>query len=262
MRRLAAITLLSVLVITSVASAGNLDNVLQKRCQETFKKDFPVSAEKAQILPAPVPGLCEIRIGLNVLYYAPPSGPGEKGRLIVGEIYTPDGKNLTVKAREDLVADIVKTFDLSKAIKIGNGPVRVIEFTDPDCPFCRRLEKFFAENREITREITRYVFLYPLPGLHPHAETHARWILCQKDPGRALTDLMTEKITNTDPPTKCDLDAVNDCLSYSRIVAKRLGIRGTPFLIAGRTVVPGFNPSLIYTGINRVLRAEHITKKH
>jgi len=251
-------------LIATSASGASVSDILEKatvkRCRQTFPEDFPVSAKKARILPSPIPGLCEIHIGLNVLYYAPPS-PGKKGRLLVVEIYTPDGENLTVKAREDLVAEVVKTFDLSKAIKIGNGPVRVIEFTDPDCHFCRRLEKFFMENRGLTRKITRYVFLYPLLGLHPHAETHARWILCQKDPERALTNLMTEKITNTDPPTKCNLDAVNDRLSYSRNLAKRLGIRGTPFLIVGKTIVPGFNPGLIYTGINRVLRAGHVTKK-
>jgi len=46
--------------------------------------------------------------------------------------------------------------DLSKALVIGNGPKTVIEFTDPDCPFCRKAASYFANRTDVTK----YVFLY------------------------------------------------------------------------------------------------------
>ncbi|AEH45783.1 protein-disulfide isomerase [Thermodesulfatator indicus DSM 15286] len=260
MRKYLPIACFFLLIIAIQAEAA--DENFVKLCRESFKRDFPVSAEKARILPSPVRGLCELHLGLNVVYYAPPSEPDKKGYLLVGEIYTPEGKNITVEARERLATDVVKKLDLSKAIKIGTGPVKVIEFTDPDCPFCRRLERFFAQNPELTAKITRYVFLYPLTKLHPGAEKHARWILCQKEPDKALVDLMIGKIVKPEISEQCDLQSVEEHLSYSRNIAGELGIRGTPFLIAGRTVVSGFNPGLIYTGINRWLRAEHAKNKH
>ena len=38
--------------------------------------------------------------------------------------------------------------DVSKAITIGSGPKTVVEFTDPDCPFCRKASKYFEGRRD------------------------------------------------------------------------------------------------------------------
>ena len=32
-----------------------------------------------------------------------------------------------------------ETLNLDKALKIGTGKTTIIEFTDPDCPYCRQL---------------------------------------------------------------------------------------------------------------------------
>lgn len=243
-----------VFVFTSLVSAAE-DTT---RCRNWFSKDFPATAKKAEIVPSPVPGICEIRSGLNILYYAPPAEGKNRGFLIVGEIYTPSGKNLTLVAREALVEKTLSEIDLSRAIKIGHGPVRVVEFTDPDCPFCKRLEKFFAKYREISDRVTRYVFLYPLTRIHPEAEKKAKWILCQKDSAKALEDVMTgnSTVSEFDLPKGCNLQAVSEHLAAARKAAEKLGVRGTPFLIVGKTVVSGLNPGLILAGINRELRKE------
>jgi thiol:disulfide interchange protein DsbC len=56
----------------------------------------------------------------------------------------------------------VKEIPLEKGIKIGDGKSVVIEFTDPDCTFCRKAADWLEKNRE---GVTRYVFLYPITRL-------------------------------------------------------------------------------------------------
>jgi thiol:disulfide interchange protein DsbC len=36
-----------------------------------------------------------------------------------------------------------ETLDLDKALRIGTGKTTVIEFTDPDCPYCRKAYQYF-----------------------------------------------------------------------------------------------------------------------
>jgi len=79
--------------------------------------------------------------------------------------------------------------DLSKAIVIGSGPKTVIEFTDPDCPFCRQAAKYFAARSDTTQ----YVFFLPLPR-HPKAREKARYILSQHDKARAYHDVMSGRL--------------------------------------------------------------------
>ena len=79
--------------------------------------------------------------------------------------------------------------DIGKSITIGSGPKTVIEFTDPDCPFCRKASKYF-EGRS---DVTRHVFFYPLPR-HPKAKEKAQYILSQMDRATAYREVMSGKM--------------------------------------------------------------------
>lgn len=79
--------------------------------------------------------------------------------------------------------------DFSKSITIGNGPKTVIEFTDPDCPYCRKASKYF----EGRNDVTRHVFFFPLPR-HPKAKEKAQYILSQTDRATAYRDVMSGKM--------------------------------------------------------------------
>ncbi|HOO40696.1 MAG TPA: DsbC family protein, partial [Syntrophales bacterium] len=127
---------------------------------QILHKSFPnVKAEKAG--KSVIPGLYEVEAGNNVFYFEP-----RNGYLIFGDIITKEGKNLSAEKRQELLARRVKEIPLEKGIKIGDGKSVVIEFTDPDCPFCRKAADWFEKNRE---GVTRYVFLYPITRLHTGA---------------------------------------------------------------------------------------------
>ena len=78
------------------------------------------------------------------------------------------------------------TLDLDKAIKIGSGATMVIEFTDPDCPFCRKAEAYF----QVKPQVTRYIFLLPLAS-HPASKGEIQYILSSKDKAKAYREVVS-----------------------------------------------------------------------
>lgn len=79
--------------------------------------------------------------------------------------------------------------DFDKSVTIGSGSKTVVEFTDPDCPFCRKASKYF-EGRS---DVTRHVYFYPLPR-HPNAKVKAQYILSQMDRAAAYREVMSGKM--------------------------------------------------------------------
>jgi thiol:disulfide interchange protein DsbC len=158
--------------------------------EEAFKKSFP-NIQFDSIKPTDIKGIYEVVAGTNIGYFAP-----DPGYLILGEIRGKNGLSITAARREELMAvqneavvAKVKDFPLDKAIKIGEGKSKVIEFTDPDCPYCRKASEFFAKRTDVTR----YVFFMPLP-MHPDAENKARYVICATDEAAPYEEAMTGKL--------------------------------------------------------------------
>lgn len=201
--------------------------------EEAFKKSFPqIPAER--ISETAIQGVYEVIVGNEILYYAP--GPDY---LLLGEIVAKDGRNLTQEKIRELIAAKARNLPLDQAIRIGKGPQRVIEITDPDCPYCRQASAFFAGRTDVTR----YIFFYPLP-FHKDAEAKALYALCAKDQGKAYEEAMTGKLDDMKFPPCGDVRA-EETLKKHKEVATRLGLSGTPFFLIGDSAVFGANIPLI-----------------
>jgi thiol:disulfide interchange protein DsbC len=167
--------------------------------------------------PTPIPGLFEVTAGDQIFYFSP------TGHLVFGEIWSKDGRSLTAERREEVVAEKIKRLPLQKAVTIGNGPHQVIEFTDPDCPFCRKVDTYFAGRSDVTR----HVFFYPLETLHPQAAAKARYILCSEDREKALEEVYAGKWDSVSLPPMangCQETLLDEHLQLGGM----LGVRGTP----------------------------------
>ncbi|MDK9717500.1 MAG: thioredoxin fold domain-containing protein [Trichlorobacter sp.] len=128
------------------------------------------------------------------------------------------------------------TIDLSKALVIGNGPKKVIEFTDPDCPFCRKASAYF-HNR---RDITRYVFFNPL-AMHPHARPKVQYILSSPDKAQLYHDVMSGMVDRMDAKNLPVSAAGVKLQEEQQAIAKKAGVDSTPtFMIMGR-IIEGFD---------------------
>jgi len=128
--------------------------------------------------------------------------------------------------------------DLSKSITIGRGAKTVIEFTDPDCPFCRKASRYF-EGRS---DVKRHVFFYPLSS-HPRAKEKARFILSMPDKAKAYHDVMSGRM-DAAPQLASTPEGIKLQEEHLEI-AKMHKVDSTPtFMINGR-IITGFDKKRI-----------------
>ncbi|MDQ6958139.1 MAG: DsbC family protein [Mariprofundaceae bacterium] len=168
-----------------------------------------------------IPGLYEIRSGNNI-FYTDASGD----HLISGHIFsTKDHKDLTAARLEDINRVDWNMLPLKDAVVSGDPkgtPVAV--FTDPDCPYCRRLETELPK----AKGLKIYTFLFPLTQLHPKSYAKAAAIWCAKNRHETMLDVMLRNVPlNKLPKATCDTP-----IDRNISLGQSLGINGTPTLIA------------------------------
>ncbi|KJU84984.1 protein-disulfide isomerase [Candidatus Magnetobacterium bavaricum] len=129
---------------------------------------------------------------------------------------------------------------IEKAVRVGMGKNIVIEFTDPECPYCRKLSDYMGKRKDVTR----YVFLYPLTQIHPQALEKCKFILCSKNQAKALEDVMSGKYDKEKLPP-CKGAQVEQLLEEHKKMADSVGVTSTPTLIVNGQLVQGANFELI-----------------
>ena len=168
-----------------------------------------------------IPGLYEVRAG-NQIFYSDATGE----HLISGHIFrTADHRDITAARLEDINRVDWKSLPLADAIVSGDPkgtPVAV--FTDPECPFCKRLEQ---ELRRV-KGLKVYTFLFPLTQIHPRARAKAEAIWCAKDRHKAMLDIMLNGKSVQDVGARACATPIDRNLA----LGEKLGITGTPTLIA------------------------------
>lgn len=206
---------LMLLIVTAAGFSMANDDVRTEK--ENLMKSFP-NLRIDSFRESPLKGLYEIIAGKQVFYFSP------QGYLFFGEIWSKDGKNLTAEIREKVVAERINGIPLEKALKIGNGPKKVIEFTDPDCPYCRQVDKFLSKRIDVTR----YIYFVPLRKIHPDAEKKARYILSQSDRDKAFHDVFSGQLDGK-PISLNDSTQLQQLEEMEKIAAE-LGVGATPAL--------------------------------
>jgi thiol:disulfide interchange protein DsbC len=215
---------LACLAIAGVWSIGFAESV-----EETFKKMFP-QIRVEDISETGIKGVYEVVSHNQVGYFAP-----EPGYLLLGDIVDRNGLNITANRRNELIASKAKSLPLDKALKIGQGKGTIIEFTDPDCPYCRRAS---AALRQKT-DVTRYIFFFPLP-MHANAENKVKYIFCSKDKVKAYEQAMQGKLDDQKYDT-CRKQEADDLLKIHREAGENMGINSTPYFIVNNKPVSGAN---------------------
>ena len=202
--------------------------------EKTLKESFP-DIKFDSVTASPIKGIYEVTEGRRIFYFAP-----KESLLIMGQILDKTKKNLTAERMQEIMAKVneeiakkAKDLPLEKAVKTGNGKHIVIEFTDPDCPYCRNAAKFF----ESRTDVTKYTFFTPLP-MHPDAANKVRYILCQKDAGKAFDEVMKGKLDKEKYET-CTNTEVDELIKVHKSEGAKLGVSGTPFFIIDGKVVNG-----------------------
>ncbi len=128
----------------------------------------------------------------------------------------------------------VKRIPVEDALLLGrkDAKIRVIVFTDPECPFCKKLHDELKEVVRRDPEIAFLIKLFPLK-MHPKAYDKAKSIVC----ARSLELLEASFAGKPLPPATCNGKAVDQTLA----LGPELGIQSTPTLVLPNgLVLPGF----------------------
>ncbi len=190
-----------------------------------IEADFP-PVKAANVRPSPIQGVYEFTaFDGRILYYSP-AGP----HIIAGAIVAPGGKNLTAERTREIAKEKLANLPLDKAVRIGSGPKKVIEVSDPDCPYCRKAAAWFKERSDVTR----YVFFVPL-DFHPDAPAKIKAILCAEAPAVAYEEALSGTWDGGKTPKECGNG--QGLLEGHRAVAVTLAVSGTPqFWVEGEQV--------------------------
>ncbi len=181
-----------------------------------IQKKLGSNAKVRSVSPAPVSGLYEVLVG-NEIFYTDSSGK----YLIQGEIIElASGKNITEQRQADL--NRIKWTDLNQANAFktvrGNGTRQVAIFSDPNCGYCKRLEKSLQQLDNVT------IYTYLIPILSADSTQKSKQIWCSADPNKAYIDWMINGVT---PSGKTDC---SNPLDKNLTFAKTYGVTGTPTL--------------------------------
>ncbi len=129
-------------------------------------------------------------------------------------------KNLTANKIRDLRKVDFSSLPLGDAIKVSDGKRSIAVFTDPDCPYCKKLHVELSR----LRDVSVYVFLFPISE---EGKRKAIQVWCSEDKIKALDAAFNGgKLQGK----LCENHPVERNLSLGR----KLFISGTPTIITDK----------------------------
>jgi thiol:disulfide interchange protein DsbC len=192
----------------------------EQKIREALEPKLGVKVEGVQ--PSPLPGIYEVRLqtldGPKIVY------SDEKGSYVF------TGRLIDVKAERDLTEERLQKLttiefnqlplDLAVKVQRGNGKRVLAMFSDPYCPYCRRLEQTLLQ----IDDLTVYVFMYPV--IRPDLADHSRAVWCSKDRAKAWIELAANDKPKVPTAGASCANPVDKVLELGR----SLRVNGTPTL--------------------------------
>jgi protein-disulfide isomerase len=153
-----------------------------------------------------------------------------------------------------------------------NAPVVMIEFSDFQCPFCKRFrDQTFDQIKSQYIDTGKVKFVYrdfPLNSIHPYAQKSAEAAECADDQGKfweyhdklfenqqVWSSVGISEFKKYAQELGLDEDIFNSCLDSGKYTnevnndlsdAAAAGGRGTPFFIIGNTPLSGAQPFSVF----------------
>ncbi|RJG52374.1 DsbC family protein [Sphingobium terrigena] len=181
--------------------------------------------------PAPVKGpIYQATAGGRIIYFAP-----ESEHLLFAAVYDKNGLNVTAMAQDASARKRLGAIDPNEALVIGPaGAPKVIEFTDPDCPYCQALERFWAVKAAEGKVVQRLIYF--VSGIHLDAAAKAEHILCSPDKVAAFRSVYA----GARPAELLKCAAGADKVTKDALTVKKMGVSGTPTLFVDGKLISGF----------------------
>lgn len=185
-----------------------------------------------EVSKTPIPGLYEVRIGTEILY------ADENGQHVIqGSIIETKTRSDLTQARIDKLTMIdFAALPLKDAVlvKQGNGSRKLAVFADPNCGYCKRIER----DLQTLKDVSIYTFLYPILG--PDSNVKSRDIWCAKDSAKAWRSWMIDGVAPPKAGADCDVAALDRNLK----MGQKHRVQGTPAVVfEDGTRAPGAMPA-------------------
>jgi thiol:disulfide interchange protein DsbC len=203
-------------VVLTAAAASHADEAAIRKNLAERLPNFPKIDEVSK---TPIAGLFELRVGTDVFYV------DEQGNyLIQGSIIETRTRTDLTQARIDkLTAVDFGTLPLKDAflIKQGSGARKLVVFADPNCGYCKHIERDLLT----LKDVSIYTFLYPILG--PDSTLKSKDIWCTKDPGKAWRAWMVDGQAPAKAAASCDTTV----LERNIALGQKYKVQGTPGVV-------------------------------
>ncbi len=181
----------------------------------------------------PIPGLLEVTVGGQVIYFSKDGKHLMQGMLIESATR----RNLTEESQAKVrLVELAKVpvADMIVFPARGGKAKHVVKvFTDIDCGYCRKLHTEMAQMNDLGIEV-QYLW-FPRAGNPSDSWRKATAVWCAKDQRKAMTDAKN----GVDPGTSTCTNPIEK--DYD--LGQRVGVTGTPAIfIADGTMMPGYMP--------------------
>ena len=227
MNKLLIIVVMVLFLLTGCSSAQKITP------EEQFKKSFSKNTYET-FAETSIRGIYEVYNGRQVYYYLQ-----EGDVILLGNIISKDGKNLTQESNAKRMTSQLAKLSLDKALKIGNGKKKVVEFIDPNCHYCRLSFNFFTKRM---KDITLYVFFLPLSQ---DSANKIQYILCATDKAKAYDDVLGGKLDGNAQLNLCKDKNVEELIKAHGEASAKVGVHATPLFYIKGQVVSGFDQPAI-----------------
>lgn len=209
--RLLQLSLVLLLGLVSMLSHADTNDKIESELQKQLGSTVQIKG----IAPSPIPGIFEVVVNNTVVYTDVSAKYLIQGSIV--ELKT--GTNLTELKEDELnkikFADL-PTKDALKTVR-GDSSRVIAVFADPNCGYCKTLEK----NLLTMDNITVYTYLIPILSADSTIKSKAIW--CSAEPSKAWINWMVQQV----PPTAAKSDCANP-LDRNLALAKKIGVTGTP----------------------------------
>ena len=187
--------------------------------RKNLAERLPSMPKIDEVTKTPIPGIYEVRLGTELIY------SDETGsHIFQGSIIETKSRTDLTQVRIDKLTQIdFASLPLKDAvlIKQGTGARKLVVFSDPNCGYCKRIERDLLE----LKDVSIYTFLYPILG--PDSTTKSKDIWCAKVKAKAWRGWMIDGEAPTSAAAGCDVAALERNLK----LGQKYKIQGTPAVV-------------------------------
>lgn len=229
---MSSLTIKRALAFGLAAAACTLALADEAAIRKNLAERLPNFPKIDEISKTPIPGIYEVRLGTDILYSDENGNHLFQGALIETKTRT----DLTQARIDKLTMIDFASLPLKDAVlvKQGTGARKLVVFADPNCGYCKHIER----DLQTVKDVSIYTFLYPILGADSTAKSKDIW--CAKDSAKAWRSWMIENTVPQKAAAGCDVAALERNLK----LGEKYRVRGTPAVVfEDGTRAPGAVPA-------------------